>query len=79
MKITKINNATHFTKEYDWELFSSEEKNQNFCLWVDHSPKRNSIIKISSYFDPYECAELENEKQIDELIQRLQQAKEFFK
>jgi hypothetical protein len=79
MIIERKTETTHCIKEYDWELFSSEESNEIFCIWANHHPKKSTVITVSSAYDPFECVELNSVEAIDELINRLNKAKEIFK
>lgn len=64
-------------KEYDWEILPYEEP-ANYYLWVDHHNNRPAIVKLSNTSDIYENIELTSLKFIDELIERLNKAKEIF-
>jgi len=74
MKLIKEDKQTHFIKEYDWETPPYEDYESDYWLWVHH----DKTIKLSNTSDCCETIDLASIEAIDELIERLNKAKELF-
>jgi hypothetical protein len=79
MIIDRKNINIDIVKEYDWELFPYRDGKGDYCIWADHHDKRSTIVKLSSRDDYYESIDLTSKEAIDELITKLNKAKEVFK
>ncbi len=65
-------------KEYDWEIIPYTEESDSYALFIIHHIKHGAQLRLSSVSDCEEAIILSDTTQIDELIQRLNKAKEFF-
>jgi hypothetical protein len=64
-------------KEYSWEILPYSEESDSYCLYIIHH-KSGARIQLSNMYDVEEAIIINDIQQLNELIERLQQSKEFF-
>jgi hypothetical protein len=64
-------------KKYEWEVIPWTDFDRLYCIWVDNLINKTRL-RLSNTSDCNESIIIENEKELDELIERLQKAREIF-